>query len=235
MTADKQMKEHTKETTEAVRRGGRPAAGTDPDKRRQILEGAGRVFSTLGFDAASMNDVAREAEVSKATLYVYFEDKEHLFAAICAERRERNIAELIALLDKSRPVEVVLAEFGKELLRRLSDPFVVAAHRIVIGVAERMPDLGRDFYEAGPTRVTRAVAELIAHHVEAGRLEVDDVTLAAVQFLELSLATIFRPRLYGVETGPASPSEIEKVVDSAVAVFLAAYGKPTSQPSGRDS
>ena len=43
------------------RRGGRPAAGTDPQKRRQILEGAGRIFSTLGFDAASMSDVAREA------------------------------------------------------------------------------------------------------------------------------------------------------------------------------
>src|SRR5215510_14134127 len=86
------------------RRGGRPAAGTDPQKRRQILEGAGRVFSTLGFDAASMNDVAREAQVSKATLYVYFQDKEHLFTAICAEHRDRNIAEKIALLDVNQPV-----------------------------------------------------------------------------------------------------------------------------------
>ncbi len=56
------------------------------------MEGAGRVFSTLGFDAASMNDVAREAKVSKATLYVYFQDKEHLFTSICAERRDRHVA-----------------------------------------------------------------------------------------------------------------------------------------------
>ena len=79
-----------------ARRGGRPPAGTDPLKRQQILDGAGRVFSTLGFDAASMSDVAREAEVSKATLYVYFENKEQLFTRICAERRDRNIAELMA-------------------------------------------------------------------------------------------------------------------------------------------
>ena len=57
------------EITSVRRPGGRPAAGTDPDKRRQILEGAGRVFSSVGFDAASMNDIAREAGVSKPTLY----------------------------------------------------------------------------------------------------------------------------------------------------------------------
>lgn len=68
----------TPEPAREDRRGGRPAAGTDPQKRRQILEGAGRIFSTAGFDASSMSDVAREARVSKATLYVYFQDKEHL-------------------------------------------------------------------------------------------------------------------------------------------------------------
>ena len=71
------------------RRGGRPAAGTDPQKRRQILDGAGRIFSTLGYDAASMSDVAHEAQVSKATLYVYFQDKEHLFTARRARLRTR--------------------------------------------------------------------------------------------------------------------------------------------------
>ena len=94
-------------TPSEARRGGRPPAGTDPQKRQKILEGAGRVFSTLGFDAASMSDVAREAEVSKATLYVYFENKEQLFTSICAERRDRNIAELMAILDTSRPLETV--------------------------------------------------------------------------------------------------------------------------------
>ena len=142
------------------RRGGRPAAGTDPQKRRQILEGAGRIFSTLGFDAASMSDVAREAQVSKATLYVYFQDKEHLFTAICAERRDRNISELIALLDTERPPEAVLIQFGTEMMTLLSDPFVVAAHRIVIGVAERMPEVGTEFFEAGPKRMAVGLGEL---------------------------------------------------------------------------
>jgi TetR/AcrR family transcriptional regulator of autoinduction and epiphytic fitness len=206
------------------RRGDRPAAGTDPHKRRQILDGAGRIFSTLGYDASSMSDVAREAQVSKATLYVYFQDKEHLFTAICAEKRDRNIAELIALLDFNKPFETVLTEFGSDMLRRLSQSFVVAAHRIVIGVAERMPEIGREFFDAGPKRLALALARLIDHHAEAGRLEVEDSYLAAAQFLELAQTTVFRPRLYGVTTELPSDEEIEKVVRSAVHMFMKTYG-----------
>jgi AcrR family transcriptional regulator len=209
-----------------ARRGGRPPAGTDPLKRQQILDGAGRIFSTLGFDAASMSDVAREAQVSKATLYVYFENKEQLFTSICAERRDRNIAELMQMLDRSRHVEEVLIEFGKESMRRLSHPFVVAAHRIVIGVAERMPEIGREFYEAGPIRMGEAMAAFLDHHVAAGRLKIEDTRLAAMQLFELTQATIFRPRLYAVVQEPASEEEIRKVVESAVAMFMARYGAP---------
>lgn len=210
---------------EAVpRRGGRPPAGTDPQKRLQILEGASRVFTSVGYDAATMNDVAREADVSKATLYVYFPNKEKLFAAICGEKRDRNISEVLATLDPTRPLEGMLREFGAELVRRVSVPHVMAAHRIVIGVAERMPDIGQEFFEAGPMRLATELGEFLKGHATAGRLhKVDDPLLAAAQFLELCLATIFRPRLYAARTELVSEDEIAKVVGSAVRVFLAAY------------
>jgi AcrR family transcriptional regulator len=206
------------------RRGGRPAAGTDPQKRRQILDGAGRIFSTLGFDAASMSDVAREAQVSKATLYVYFQDKEHLFTAICAEQRDRNIAEIIALLDVNQPITEVLTRFGVETLSLLAQPFVVAAHRIVIGVAERMPEIGSEFYEAGPARVIGAVAKYLDHHVVSGRLKIPDTRLAAAQFLELMQGGMVKARLYGVLKDAPPREEIEKNVTSAVTLFMAGYG-----------
>ena len=71
---------------ESLRRG-RPAAGQDPAKRQQIIEGARRVFIDMGFDAASMNDITREAGVSKGTIYVYFANKEELFEALIEEER----------------------------------------------------------------------------------------------------------------------------------------------------
>lgn len=206
------------------RRGGRPAAGTDPQKRRQILDGAGRIFSTAGFDASSMSDVAREARVSKATLYVYFQDKEHLFTAICAERRDRNLSEMIALLDLERPAKEVLTHFSIEFLTLLSQPFVVAAHRIVIGVAERMPEVGTEFFEGGANRLATAVAKFLDHHVAAGRFKIPDTYLAAAQYLELVQAAIIRPRLYGVATELPTRDEIERNVASALALFSAGYG-----------
>ncbi|MFT3730390.1 MAG: TetR/AcrR family transcriptional regulator [Hyphomicrobium sp.] len=205
------------------RRGGRPAAGTDPAKRRQILEGAGRIFSELGFDATSMSDVARTAQVSKATLYVYFQDKEHLFTAICAEQRDRKVAEKIALLDINLPIADVLMRFGAEMMTTMSQPFVVSAHRIVIGVAERMPEIGSEFYEAGPVRVIGAVANFLDHHVQAGRLNIPDTRLAAAQFLEVIQGGSFKARLYGVLKEPLSPEEIEKIVGSGVRLFMKGY------------
>ena len=60
----------------------------DSAKRRQIIEGARAIFLSQGFDAASMNDIARAAGVSKGTLYVYFKDKEQLFEAIVEQECE---------------------------------------------------------------------------------------------------------------------------------------------------
>ena len=66
----------------------------ESSKRRQILDGACKVFLDLGFDGASMGAIARAAGVSKGTLYVYFADKCRLFEAIVEEavheRRQLN-------------------------------------------------------------------------------------------------------------------------------------------------
>ncbi len=70
----------------------KPAPEEDNSKRRQILEGARKVFMDLGFDGASMGEIARVAGVSKGTLYVYFADKCRLFGRECRARQARRRA-----------------------------------------------------------------------------------------------------------------------------------------------
>lgn len=207
------------------RRGGRLPAGTDGRKRRQILDGASAVFKRLGYDAASVNDVARAAGVSKATLYVYYQNKEQLFAAVIGEERDRNIDHILAVLDPERPVEEALGDLGRELLRAITQPWVIQAHRVVIGVVARMPEIGREFYAGGSQRVIQAVAGFLARHVGAGHLEVPDTTLAAAQFLELCQATVMRPRLYAVVEEPPDDATRARVIASAVEMFMARYGR----------
>ena len=73
------------------------APGQDPKKRRQILEGARKVFHDKGFDGASMNDIARVAGVSKGTLYVYFGNKERLFLDLIAEEKRADLWPIVSL------------------------------------------------------------------------------------------------------------------------------------------
>jgi AcrR family transcriptional regulator len=214
----------TSEPEARPRRGNRRVAGTDPDKRRQILDGALAIFMARGFDASSMNDIAAAANVSKGTLYVYFEDKEHLFVALIERERESQKREAFAALEDDPDIAHALTSFGERLTCLLVSEFAMSAHRIVIGVAERMPDLGREFYENGPMQGAQRVAAYLDRKVTEGLLAIDDTHLAAMQFLDLCQSTLLRPRLFNAVREPPSPAEISRVVASAVEMFLARYG-----------
>jgi AcrR family transcriptional regulator len=54
-------------------------------RRRSILDAARAVFAAKGFEASTMDEVAAEAELSKGTLYLYFQSKEDLFVALATE------------------------------------------------------------------------------------------------------------------------------------------------------
>ncbi|MEJ2154890.1 MAG: TetR/AcrR family transcriptional regulator [Desulfobacteraceae bacterium] len=51
-------------------------------RRQQIIVAAKRVFSDKGFNKATMEDIAKEAELSPGTLYLYFKNKEELYASL---------------------------------------------------------------------------------------------------------------------------------------------------------
>ncbi|UCF82474.1 MAG: TetR/AcrR family transcriptional regulator [Desulfobacteraceae bacterium] len=51
-------------------------------RRKQILDAAKRVFHTKGFSAATVEDIAKEAELSPAAIYLYFKNKDDLYASL---------------------------------------------------------------------------------------------------------------------------------------------------------
>lgn len=201
----------------------RSAAGENPEKRRQILEGARRVFSTLGFDAASVSDIAREAGVSKGTLYVYFENKEQLFTALIDQERQLIQADLFATLEGSPDPIDALRAFGERFARLMTAERVVRAQRVVVSMAERMPDLTCAFYAAGPAATMERLAAYLKAQDAVGALVIPDPELAAAQFIDLSQTLLSRPRLYGAASGEAGDAAIARSVEGAVKVFLAAY------------
>src|ERR1700745_1395709 len=93
----------------------------DTSKRRQILEGARKVFLELGFDGASMGEIARAAGVSKGTLYVYFADKSRLFEAIVEEEMSEH-GKGAFNFDPTRDVGITLREFGQAYIQLMCRP-----------------------------------------------------------------------------------------------------------------
>lgn len=203
----------------------RHAAGNDPAKRGQILAGAQRVFMEQGFDAAGVNDICRAAGVSKSTLYVYFAGKEDLFETIVEQERDRLFADVATILTRDAPMAETLRRYGREIATIVCSDGVVRAQRIIIGIAERMPELGARFYLGGAMRAQTDLAGFLTRKVSDGGLTIPDVPLAAAQFIELATATLWKPRLFARIEETPTDAEIDRAVEGAVTVFLAAYDR----------
>ena len=198
-----------------------PLGDEDSSKRRQILDGARKVFMDLGFDGASMNEIARSAGVSKGTLYVYFADKYRLFEAI-VETEELGQRQSTFNLDPARDAETTLREFGRAYIQLLCRPGGGSSIRTVMAIAERMPDVGGRFYVNVLEKTINRLADYLRAHIRPNDLAIDDCGLAAAQFMQMCQATLFLPFVFQVTPSP-SPERIAQVVDSATRIFLSAY------------
>ncbi|MGX1320455.1 AcrR family transcriptional regulator [Bradyrhizobium sp. USDA 377] len=193
----------------------------DSSKRRQILDGARKVFMDLGFDGASMGEIARAAQVSKGTLYVYFADKCALFEAIL-EQEALQHGQVVFNFDPARDAETTLKEFGRAYIHLLCRPGGGSAIRTVMAIAERMPDVGRRYYARVLDKTINRLSDYLKIHVASGDLKIGDCDLAASQFMELCKASLFLPFVFQAAPAP-SEERMTEVVDSAVRMFLAAY------------
>jgi AcrR family transcriptional regulator len=199
----------------------RVTADDDSSKRRQILDGASKVFMNLGFDGASMGEIARAAGVSKGTLYVYFADKSRLFEAI-VEQEAFEQRKLDFNFDPERDVATTLREFGQAYIELLCRPRGGSAIRTVMAIAERMPDVGRRFYEQVLKNTIDRLAAYLKARVAAKDLVIDDCQLAASQFMLMCQASLFLPFVFQAAP-PPSAERMAQVVESARRIFLAAY------------
>ena len=152
----------------------------DNAKRRQIVDGARQIFLARGFDAASMMEIAKAAGVSKGTLYVYFKNKEELFAAIVQQECGTHAEGAFALDANDHDVETVLTRLGIEFVKFLCNTGKASSLRIVIAIADRMPEIGKAFYETGPAegiaRLGRVPPGMLERAAQTPRLDHPNVS-----------------------------------------------------------
>lgn len=192
-------------------------------KFAQVLEGARKVFMSDGFEGASVDDIAREAGVSKATLYSYFPDKKLLFMEVATNECARMADQVMGEIDESRPVREALTIAARHITVFLLSDFAQQVFRICVAERDRFPELGRAFYASGPQMGRDRIAEYLRAAAARGALKIDDFEMAAEQFSELCKVKLWTLAVFGIQS-QFSEAEIAAVADEAVETFLARFG-----------
>jgi TetR/AcrR family transcriptional repressor of mexJK operon len=177
------------------------------------------VFLEQGFGSASMDEIARRAAVSKATIYSHFDNKPALFGAIVQHRCQRTMSAMLAEMT-DEPVAETLTALGRQYLDVLMMPGSLPLYRVVLAEAPRFPELGRIFYEAGPDRCAVALAQYLGALHERRVLNVPEPRWAAEQFLGAVLGQIHIRMLLMVDGEAPGPEERARYVATAVSTFL---------------
>jgi len=192
-------------------------------KYDQVIGGARAVFLRDGFERASVDDIARAAGVSKATLYSYFPDKRLLFLEIAKAECRRLTDEAEALISDSAPVAEVLRIAAERIAGFMMSEFGARMFRVAVAESENFPAMAQDFYRSGPLMVRARLAHYLRCAIARGELVIEDVELAAEQFAQLCKADIQDRILFG-GTAACTPDDRGRIVEGAVAMFLARYG-----------
>lgn len=200
-----------------------PTAIKQGRKWDQVLEGARTIFMRDGFEGASVDDIVREAGVSKATLYSYFPDKRLLFLEVAKIECEAQSKAAITSIESSGDIREGLTTAAGRMVRFFTSQVGMQVYRIVVGESQRFPEIGREFYASGPAVVRDILRNFLQKGIDGGQLKIDDLELATDQFPELCKAGIHLQLAIGLRDS-VSDDEIDRVIAGAVDMFLCKYG-----------
>lgn len=197
---------------------GRPK---DPDKRLAILESAKELFVEQGYAGTSMDAIAKNAGVSKLTLYSHFGHKEDLFQQCVVSKCEEHSPQTLYDPTNNLPLRQRLLSIGAAFIELLFSEEAVKFYRMMAGEARQTGKLGRLFHAAGPQRMLDQFDELLAMAVRNGELQVRDRQRAANHFFSMMRGDHHMRVIMGEPRPPAS--ELRLHIADVVDVFLSAY------------
>ena len=184
---------------------------------------ARKVFIDAGYEAASMDVIARAANVSKATVYAYYPSKEQLFIAMVADCAGEQQAAFSATEANHRSVANGLLDIANAVMRWWCEPGVLVFGRMIMGEAARFPNLGRTFIIEGRLGIQKRIADFFRNAADSGQLRVEDPDLVAELFVGAMQAAINQCDLMALGKGP-TPEDVQRIVHMSVKIFLRAHG-----------
>lgn len=189
------------------------------DVRERILDAAFTAFMKSGYAATSTLEIATRARVSKRELYAVVGNKQEILIACISARatRLKVPADLTVPRDRETLAQV-LASFGSQLVREITDPTVVTIFRLAIADAVRAPEVAQALDSVGREASRAALRQIMTQAQSAGLLAGRPADLAE-QFGGLLWGNLLISLLLGVAERPSS-REIATRAREATAAFL---------------
>lgn len=185
-----------------------------------ILEAATDLFLALGYDRTSLARVAESAGVSKATLFKQFPTKAELFEASVLAAGDTPDSQ--PLDPPSGDFHAGLVILGMAYAELLTRPRVADLIRAVIGESARFPELRRRTFDFGTLPTLKALRRFLEEAIAQGTAKVDDLDVAAAQFLGMIATVVFWPRLVHGNWS-LTDEETLHTVDEAARTITARY------------
>lgn len=190
-------------------------------KQADIVKAALAHFLKRGFTRAGMVDIARDADVSTATLYKHCTSKEDLFATVCVEAA-RAVDDEFASRPPGKTLVGILRAACRQYIAVQYDGHMNALLRIVIAEAVAHPKLARKMFEIVVDRRRDRVAGILAKIVDAGYLKPHDTQLSATLLGGMMKELFVWPAMLDPDHRVSADAETE--IAEIVDLFLSRYG-----------
>ena len=184
----------------------------DEERKENIIMAAHRLFARFGLKKTTMEEIAREAGVGKATIYKFFDGKEAVFSAVLRVNIERMLALMREAINSASTVRDKLGEPVKALVHHLRKQ--AREQGFNLDVFPEMRSLveseGMYFYDEAKT----LLADVLRGGAKRGEVAVSDPVRVAD-----TVVTAFR----GLETPntyEASDREITAKIDDLLELIL---------------
>ena len=202
-------------------------------KRDLILDAALAEFMEQGYVGASMDRIATRAASSKVTVYAHFVDKRALFEAAFTRaiaEAERSTSSLTSALAETGDLAVDLRTFARAHIRAVTQPHLVQLRRMIIGEANRFPELAGTWHRSAPQRGHETLARVVARLAERGLVHAPDPHLAAQHLNYLILSIPLDEAMFAVREHHGD-ADLNRWADEATRVWLAAYALQPAPPT----
>ena len=154
------------------------------ERPAEILAAALKMFSSKGFAVTKLDEVAKEAGVSKGTLYLYFESKEALFKAVVNEYVLPQIAKAEEDAEHyTGSIQDLMVKLLEQWRVNVLETELSGIPKMMVAEASNFPDLATFYLENVIKRTRHFVANLIKLGVERGEFRQCDSEYAARAFL----------------------------------------------------